>query len=76
MIPSTSMSVENRKVEQVRAFIDETTTEVADARNNFSQQEDLVDAFNGDATAAGYAAAIAKAYKFEARLVAPRDCLQ
>jgi len=66
------MSAENREVEQLRAFIDETTAEVAEARNKFSHQEDLVDAFNGDATAVGYVAAIARADKFKARLVAAR----
>ena len=58
MNPSKSMSAENREVEQLRAFIDETTAEVTDARNKFNHQEDLVDAFQGDATAVGYAAAI------------------
>ncbi len=72
MNPSTSRSAENREVEQLRAFIDETTAEVADAKNKFSHQEDLVDAFNGDATAVGYAAAMARADKLEARLVAAR----
>ena len=54
------------------AFIDETTAKVADARKKIKHQEGLVDAFNGDATAAGYAAAIARAYKFEARMVVAR----
>ena len=72
MNPSSSMSAENREVEQLRAFIDETTAEVADYRNKFSHQEDLVDAFQGDATAVDYAAAMARANKFEARLVAAR----
>jgi len=72
MNPSTSMSAENTEVEQLRGFIDETTVDFADARNKFSHQEDLVDAFNGDATAAGYAAAIVRANKFEAQLVAVR----
>ena len=72
MNPSTSMSAENREVEQLRAFIDETIAEVAGAKNKFSHQEDLVDAFNGNATAVGYAAAVARANKFEARLVAAR----
>jgi hypothetical protein len=66
------MSTENRKVEQLRVFILETTAEFADARNKFQHQEDLVDAFNGDATAPGYAAALVRADKFEARLVVAR----
>ena len=72
MNPSTSMSAENWEAEQLHAFIDETTVEVAEARNKLSHQEDLVDAFNGDATAMGYATAIAKTDKFEARLVVAR----
>ena len=72
MNPSTTMSVDNGEVEQLRAFIDETIAEVADARNTFRHQEDLVNAFNGDATATSYAATIARANKFEARLVAAR----
>jgi hypothetical protein len=54
------------------AFIDETTAKVAEARNKFEHHGDLVDAFNGDPTATGYAAAIARADKFEARLIAAR----
>ena len=73
MNPSTSMSAEqNKEVEQLRAVIDETIAEVAEARNKFEHHEDLVDAFNGDATATGYAVAIARADKFEARLIAAR----
>jgi len=67
MDPSTSMSVENRVVDQRRAFIDETTAEAVEAKNKFTYQEDLVNAFNGDATAVGYTAAVVRADKFEAR---------
>jgi hypothetical protein len=66
------MSAENIEVEELRAFIDETTAEVAEAMNKISHQEDLVDAFNGDDTAVGYAAVIVRADKFEARLVVAR----
>jgi hypothetical protein len=72
MNPSSSTPAENREVEQLRAFIDETTAEVTDAKNKSSHQDDLVDAFNGDTMAEGYAAAIARADKFEARLVAAK----
>ena len=65
-------SVDNREVEQLSAFIDETIAEVAKAKNKFSHQEDLVDVFNGDANAVGYAAAIAITDMFEARLVAAK----
>jgi hypothetical protein len=36
MNPPTSISAENREVEQLRAFNDETVAEVADAMNKFS----------------------------------------
>ena len=72
MNPSTSVSAEKKEVEKLRAFIGETNAKVAEARNKFEHQEDLVDAFNGDVTAAGYAAAIAKAGKLEAMLIAAR----
>ncbi len=72
MDPSTSISVENREVEQLRDFIDETTTEVAEARNKFKHQEELVDAYNGDANATSYAPAEARVEKFEARLITAR----
>ena len=72
MDPSTSMTVANKEVEQLRASIDETSAEVAEASNKFSHQEDLVDAFNDNAVAVGYAAAIVIADKFEARMVAAR----
>jgi hypothetical protein len=54
------------------AFIDETTVEVADAWNKFSHQEDLINTFNGDATAVGYAAAMARANKFKSWLAIAR----
>ncbi len=69
---STSMSAEYSEVERLRAFIHETIAEVAKAWNKFSHQDVLVEAFNGDDTATGYAASIATADKFEALLVAPR----
>ena len=47
MDPSAALSTENREVEQLRAFIDETTAEVADARDKFKHQEDLVEAYGG-----------------------------
>ena len=72
MDPSTPMVTGNREVEQLRAIIDETTAEVAEAKNKINHQNDLVDAFNDDATAAGHATVIVKAYKFESRLVTAR----
>jgi len=38
----------------------------------FDQQEELVDAFNGDATAASFVAAQTKADKIEARLISSK----
>ncbi len=72
MDPSAALSTKNREVEQLRAFVDETTAEVADVRDEFKHQEDLVEAYGGDATAVGFAAAVARADKLEARLVAAR----
>ena len=72
MDPSTALSTENREVEQLRAFIDETTAEVADARDKFKHQEDLCEAYGGDSTAVGFAAAGLRADKLEARLIAAR----
>ena len=63
MNPSTSISTQNIEVEQLHAFIDETIADVAESRNKLNHQEDLVDALNGDATALGYAATIARADK-------------
>ena len=72
MDPSAALSTENREVEQLRAFIDETTAEVADARDKFKHQEDLCEAYGGDSTAVGFAAAGLRADKLEARLIAAR----
>jgi hypothetical protein len=70
--PSTSRTDENTEVEQHRAFIDETIAKVAEARKKFSHKENLVDAFNGDATAVRFVAAICRADKLEARMVVAR----
>ncbi len=72
MASSAGNSVTNRNIDQLMAFVDQTTAEVAILKNKFDQQEELVDAFNGDATAAGFVAAQAKADKFEARLIAAK----
>jgi hypothetical protein len=54
------------------AFVDQTTSEVATLHNKFDQQEELVEAFNGDATDVGFVAANAKAGKIEAPLIAAK----
>ena len=45
---------------------------MASLQNKFDPQEDLVDAFNGDATAADFVAAQTKADTIEARLIAAK----
>ncbi len=45
---------------------------MASLKNKFDHLEELVDAFNGDATAAGFVAANNKADKIEARLIAAK----
>jgi hypothetical protein len=36
---STSLSAENRDVEELRTFVNQTTTEAADFRNKFERQK-------------------------------------
>ena len=72
MASSAANSITDRNIEQYLAFVDQTTSEVATLQNKIDQQEELVEAFNGDATAAGFVAANAKADKIEARLVAAK----
>jgi hypothetical protein len=45
---------------------------VASLQNKFDHQEELVEAFNGDATAAGFVAVNTKADKIEAPLIAAK----
>ena len=72
MASSAANSVMDRNIEQLLAFVDQTTAEVATLQNKFDLQEELVEAFNGDATAVGFVAATAKADKIEARLIAAK----
>ena len=72
MASSTVNSVTDRNIEQLLAFVDHTTVEVASLQNKFDHLEELVDAFNGDITAAGFVAANTKADKIEARLIAAK----
>ena len=67
-------SMQNRDVEQMRAFLDQMIAEVAICENNkFDQQhEELVEAFGGDSTAKGFLEAYDRANKLEARLVAAK----
>ncbi len=61
MASSAVNIVTNRNIDQLLAFVDHTTVEVASLHNKFDQQDELVDAFGGDATANGFVAAQAKA---------------
>jgi hypothetical protein len=69
MASSAANSISDRNIEQLLAFVDQTTAEVASLLNKFDHQEELVDAFNGDATAAGFVAANTKAGKIEVWLI-------
>ncbi len=70
MEPSTSFSAENRDIEQLRTFVDHTTTEAAALRNKFERQEELVEAFGEEVNALGAKPAHARADKLETRLIA------
>jgi hypothetical protein len=61
-------SVTDRNINQLRAFVEHTTAKVA----TLQKQEELVDAFGGDATAVDFVAAQAKANKLETRLIAAK----
>jgi hypothetical protein len=43
-------SVSDGNIEQLLAFVDQTTAEVPSLQNKFDHLEELVDAFNGDAS--------------------------
>ena len=72
MASSAANSVQDRNIEQLLMFVDQTTAEVATAQQKFDDQDELLDAFAGDATAEGFAATSAKADKLEARLIAAK----
>ena len=72
MASSAAISITDRNIEQLLAFVDQTTAEVASLQKKFDHQEDLADAINGDAIAAGFVAAQTKADKIEARLIAAK----
>ena len=60
---SAANSITDRNIDQLLAFVNQTTSEVATLLNKFDLHEELVEAFNGDATAVGFVAASAKADK-------------
>ena len=70
MEASTSFYAENRDIEQLRTFVDQTTAEAADLRNKFERQEELVEAFGEVVNALGAKLAQIKAVKLETRLIA------
>ena len=72
MASSAVNSVTDRNIDQLLAFVDQTTAEVASLQNKFDTHDELVDAFGGDATANGFVAAQAKEDKIETRLIAAK----
>ena len=72
MASSAVNSITDRKIELLLAFVDQATAKVVSLQNKFDHQEELVDVFNGDATAAGFVATQTKADKIEARLIAAK----
>ena len=72
MASSAVNSISERNIKQLLAFVDQTTAEVASLQDKFDHQNELVDAFNGDATAVGFVAANVKADKIDARLIATK----
>ncbi len=72
MASSAVNSVTDGNMDQLLAFVDPTTAEVATLQNKFDQQGNLVDSFNDDATAPGFVAAQTKANKIEARRIAAK----
>jgi hypothetical protein len=72
MASSVVNSVTDRNIDQLLAFVDHTTAEVATLQNKFDQQEELADAFGGDASAVAIVAAHAKVDKLETRLIAAK----
>ena len=65
MASSAVNSITDRSIDQVMAFVDQTTAEDASLQKKFDQQEELVEAFNGDATAAGFVVSQTKADKIK-----------
>jgi len=65
-------SISDRNIEQLLAFVDQTTAEGASLQNKVDHREELVDAFNGDATSAGFVVTNTKADKIEVRLIAAK----
>ena len=72
MASSAVTSISNRNIEQLMAFVDQTTAEVASLQDKYDHQEELVEAFKGYANAVDFVAANVKADKIEARLIAAK----
>ena len=60
MASSAVNSIIDRNIEQLLDFVYQTTAEVASFKNKLDHQEELVGAFDGDATATGFVAANTK----------------
>jgi hypothetical protein len=72
MASSAVSFISDMNIEQLMAFVDQTTAEVATLQDKFDHQEELVVAFNGDAIAAGLVATNTKADKIETRIIAAK----
>jgi hypothetical protein len=70
MDPSTSFFAENRDIEHLRTFVDQTIADAADLRNKFERQEELVETFGEEVNAPGAKLARTRANKLETRLIA------
>jgi hypothetical protein len=73
MVSSVVNSATDRNIDQLLAFVDQTTAEVATPQNIIDQQEELVDDVGGDATVVRFLAAQTKAYKLEIHLIAAKS---
>ncbi len=70
MDASAANYAENRDIEHLRTFVDQTTTEVADMKNKFERHEELAEAFGNEVEAHAAKLAPKNANKLEARLIA------
>ena len=72
MDASDLISAENRDVELLRLFVEQTTAEVSKLQNDFERQEEIVDTFANDKDV-GAVKAQKKADKIEERLIAAKS---
>ncbi len=70
MTASVLYSVVTASIDQLKTFVDQTTAEVANARNKLEQQDEIVKAFHGENFAVGFTAAQVKADKLKGPMIA------